>query len=479
MSNIFSSHVSQTFDSVAQFLDHSYQTKNVIAIKKLHARLLRTGLLFFSLNIHSRLIFACTTCINKNNLQTLTNCCKFLNPINPLPFNLLLSNFCRNGFPLLALKTCSLMHITSVSLDTYAWCSSLKASSSMEDVNFGKQIHAHVTKSGWLSSVFVGSALIDLYAKSSFVGHAAMVFDEIPVKNTVCANALLSGYVEGKLWDQGIKLLRNMPCLSLDYDHFTLAAMLRTCAGLSAIELGRQVHAYLTRKINDLGNDVFLQSSLIEMYGKCGFVEKALQVFNLEGYKLGGKVNRDIVLWTSMLGAYGRNGHFNKVIELYKEMLKEGITPDEVAYVTVISACGHTGQLQLGIEYFKSMSLDFNLNPGMEHYSSVIDLLCRAGELDKAWKLMNEMLTKGQVNPCISMWGALLSACEEHGNIEIGKLAAQEALKLEPQNAGIYVMLSNLYARFDMWDEIGQLREIIKDRGLKKDVGCSWIEVTR
>ncbi|KAG8643988.1 hypothetical protein MANES_11G093478v8 [Manihot esculenta] len=305
MSNIFSSHVSQTFDSVAQFLDHSYQTKNVIAIKKLHARLLRTGLLFFSLNIHCRLIFACTTCINKNNLQTLTNCCKFLNPINPLPFNLLLSNFCRNGFPLLALKTCSLMHITSVSLDTYALCSSLKASSSMEDVNFGKQIHAHVTKSGWLSSVFVGSALIDLYAKSSFVGHAAMVFDEIPVKNTVCANALLSGYVEGKLWDQGIKLLRNMPCLSLDYDHFTLAAMLRTCAGLSAIELGRQVHAYLTRKINDLGNDVFLQSSLIEMYGKCGFVEKALQVFNLEGYKLGGKVNRDIVLWTSMLGAYG------------------------------------------------------------------------------------------------------------------------------------------------------------------------------
>ncbi|KAF2321530.1 hypothetical protein GH714_000317 [Hevea brasiliensis] len=351
------------------------------------------------------------------------------------------------------------MHVNSVSLDTYALCSSLTASSSMENVNFGKQIHAHVTKSGWLSSVFVGSALIDLYAKSSFVSHAAMVFEEIPVKNTVCANALLSGYVEAELWDQGIKLIRNMPLLSLDYDHFTLSAMLRTCTGLSAIEFGRQVHGYLNRKINDLGNDVFLQSSLIEMYGKCGFVGNALQVFNLAGYRLGGKRNRDIVLWTSMLGVYGRNGHFNEVIGLFNEMLKEGIIPDEVAYVTVISACGHTGQVQLGIEYFKSMSLDFNLNPGTEHYGSVIDLLCRAGELGKAWKLMNEMITKGHENPSISMWGALLSACEEHGNIEMGKLAAQEALNLEPQNVGIYVMLSNLYARFGMWDEISQLRE--------------------
>ncbi|KDP27621.1 hypothetical protein JCGZ_19626 [Jatropha curcas] len=477
MFNHFGSHITPSYGCLIQFLDHSCQTKNLIAIKKLHAHLLRTGLLFISPNIHSKLIFSYTNCLNENNFETLTNCCKFLNPKSPLHFNPLLSDFCKKGFPLHAVKTCSLMHSESVSLDTYALCSSLKASSSLENLNFGEQIHAHVMKSGWLSSVFVGSALIDLYAKLLFVNNAAMMFDEIPVKNTVCANALLSGYVEAKLWDQGVTLIRKMPFLSLDYDQFTISAMLRTCAGLAAVEFGRQVHAYLTRKIYDVVNDVFLQSSLIEMYGKCGFVVKALQVFNLAGFQLGRKRIGDIVLWTSMIGVYGRNGHFIEVIGLFEEMLKEGIRPDGVAYVTVISACGHTGQLQLGIEYFESMTRDFKINPGPEHYSCVVDLLCRAGELNKAWKLVSEMLTKGQDSFSISMWGALLSACEEHGNIELGKLAAQEALKLEPQNVGIYVMLSNLYARFGMWNEIDQLREIMKNRELKKDVGCSWIEV--
>eukprot|EP00257_Ricinus_communis_P024599 XP_025012013.1 pentatricopeptide repeat-containing protein At3g14330-like [Ricinus communis] len=478
MSDQFNFHITKTLDSFIQFLNQSYKTKNPRLIKKLYAHLITTGLLFISPYIHSRLIFAYTTCLTKNNLKTLSNCCKLLNSENPLPFNVLLSGFSRNGFPLYALKTISFMHLNSVSLDTYALSSSLVASSCMKNVNFGEQIHAHVIKSGWLSSVFVGSALIDLYSKLSFPSDAATVFDEIPVKNTVCANALLSGYIEAKLWYQGVELIKEMPFLSLDYDNFTLSAMLRISAGLSAIEFGKQVHAYLIRKIYDVENDVFMQSSLIEMYGKCGYVGKALQVLNFAGFRPGRKRNKDIVLWTSMLGVYGRNGHFEEVISLFEEMLKEGVRPDGVAYVTVISACGHTGQVQLGIEYFESMSRDFNLTPSPEHYSCVVDLFCRAGELDRAWKLVNEMLTKGHEIHSISMWGAVLSACEEHGNIEFGKLAAREALKLEPQNVGIYVMLSNLYARFGMWDEIDHLRKIMKDRGLKKDVGCSWIEIT-
>ncbi|XP_065866315.1 pentatricopeptide repeat-containing protein At2g03880, mitochondrial-like [Euphorbia lathyris] len=472
MSNQFNCHTTKIF---TQFLDHSCQTKNLPAIKTLHAHLIRTGLLFFSLNIHSKIVLTYTISLKNNNLKTLTNCCKFINTNNPYPFNLLLSDFCRNGFPFYALKTCSLMHTKSVPLDSYALSSSLVASSSVKDLKFGKQVHAYLIKSGWLASVYVGSALIDLYAKLSFLSDAAKVFDEIPVKNTVCANALLSGYAEDKTWDQGIKLIRRMPILNLDYDHLTISAMLRTCAGLSAIEFGKQVHAYLTRKIHDIDNDMFLQSALIEMYGKCGFVEKALQVFNL-----GGNRERDIVLWTSMLGVCGRSGHFNQVIELFNEMLKQGIRPDGVAYVTVISACSRSGQVQLGIEYFESMSRDFGINPGPEHYSCVVDLLCKAGELDKAWKLAMEMVSKGHEieSASISMWGALLSACEEHGNIELGKLAAQEALKLEPQNVGIYVLLSNLYATFGMWDDIACLRETMKDRALLKDVGCSWIQAT-
>nr|KYP64918.1 Pentatricopeptide repeat-containing protein At3g12770 family [Cajanus cajan]KYP64947.1 Pentatricopeptide repeat-containing protein At3g12770 family [Cajanus cajan] len=263
------------------------------------------------------------------------------------------------------------MHTNAVPLDTYSLCSTLTASSKVKDLDFGKQIHAHVAKSGWASSVFLGSALIDLYSKLSNVRDATLVFDEIPEKNTV-----------------------------------------------------------------------------------------------------------DVVLWTSMLGVYGRNGHSKEVIDLYNEMLVEGIRPDGIAFLTVISACGRTGQVQEGVKYFESMANEFKLDPGPEHYSCLVDLLCRAGELKKAWELLNKTLKKGMGKGSVSMWGALLSACVDRGDIELGKLAAERALELDPQNVGICIMLSNLYARFGMWEEIGHLRVLINASGLRKDVGCSWVQVT-
>ncbi|KAI3441251.1 uncharacterized protein J3R85_002515 [Psidium guajava] len=158
-------------------------------------------------------------------------------------------------------------------------------------------------------------------------------------------------------------------------------------------------------------------------------------------------------------------------------MLIKGIKRDEVAFVTVIAACARTGQVALGIEFFESIRNEYNVKPTQEHYSCLVDLLSRAGELDRAWKFLDEMLQKG-FGGTDSMWGPLLNACLDSGNIELGKLAAQRALEWAPQNVGIYVLLSNLYARFGMWDQIGLLRELMKEKGLKKVTGCSWIEVT-
>lgn len=313
----------------------------------------------------------------------------------------------------------------------------------------------------------MGSALVDLYAKSSSLDDAASLFDEIPVRNTVCANVLLSGYADAGLWMDGLHLLRNMKPLRLEPDSYTLSAALRACAGLSAVELGRQVHAFQVRRIAHMGSDVCLLSSLIEMYGSCGLVKKAKQVFRM------GRERRDVVLWTSMLGTYGRNGNFEHVIETYEEMLMQGTRPDSVAFVTVLAACSHTGHVSRGLKYFKSMARDFGLSPGAEHYSCVVDMLCRAGELDRAWELLSEMNSS---SVSVSAWGALLSACKDYGKVEMGRKAAQKALELDPGNAGIYVVLSNLYAGAGMWEEIGELRELMKERGLRKDVGCSRIE---
>ncbi|KAL3515081.1 hypothetical protein ACH5RR_021983 [Cinchona calisaya] len=467
------------FPSIIHFLNQCSQTRNLKAIKKFHAHLLRTGLLFFSPNLLTKVIFTYTACLHTNNTRTFNKLLKFLNPRNPLPFNSIISHFSQNGYQSLALHTFSFMHFNGVYIDSYALCSALTASCCDKNLIFGKNIHAHVKKSGWLSSVFVGCAFIDLYAKVLFIGDAAMMFDEMPVKNTVCVNALLSGYAEAKMWSEGLELVRQMPALYLDCDNFTFSAALRSCAGLSAVGLGSQIHASVIRKVWDFGADVFLQSLLIEMYGKCGLVEKAKHIFSMAGFRQEGDRKRDVVLWTSLLGVYGKNGNYKEVIMLFRDMLIEGIRPDGVAFLAVISACGHTGQVDLAFEYFASMARDFGLNQSPEHYSCLIDVLCRAGELEKAWKLVSEMPCEGNSSYTVSMWGTLLSACSECGNVELGKLAGQSALELEPGNTGIYVLLSNMYACNGMWDEIGQLRESMKGRKLKKDTGCSWIDVAR
>ncbi|KAF5197572.1 Pentatricopeptide repeat-containing protein [Thalictrum thalictroides] len=364
------------------------------------------------------------------------------------------------------------MHSNGVPLDSYSLCTSLKASAfRTSSTQFGKQIHTHVTKLGFMSSVFVGSALIDLYVKSLLIGDASKVFDEIPMKNSVCANALLSGYEEAHMWNESLKLIQLMGGLRLMYDRFTLSAILRLSASLSMIEFGRQAHGFSLRTISDVEADLYLQSSLIEMYGKCGFVEKAQNVFSLMGIRREEKRKRDVVLWTSMIGVYGRNGRFEDVIALFKDMLIEEVRPDGLVFLTVITACGYAGNVKLGFDYFESMVRDFGLEPDLEHYSCVVDMLCKAGELEKAFELVNVMPFEGSV----SMWGALLSASMNCGNVEMGKLAAQRALKMDPQNVGIYVLLSNLYAKVGMWSGIEELRETMKARGLTKDMGCSWI----
>lgn len=462
------------FDFIDRFLLRCSETRNLKVIKKFHAHLLRTGLLFVTPSIQTKVIFSYI----KNNWGVLSNLLKFLNLNNPLPFNSVISHFSQNGYHFLALRTFSFMHFNGVEIDSYALCSALTSSSGDKNLIFGKKIHGLVKKSGWLRSVFVGSALIDLYAKSLCFRDASELFDEIPLKNTVCANALLSGYAEARMWTEGLELVRQMPVLNLDSDNFTLSAALRSCTGLSVIEFGRQIHANILRRVWNVGADLFLQSLLIEMYGKCGRVEKARQIFSMAGLEYEAENRRDVVLWTSMFGVYGKNGNYREVIKLFRDMLIEGIRPDGVAFLAVISACGHTGQVDLGLDYFETMTRDFALPRMPEHYSCFIDLLCRAGELDKAWKLISEMPCEGNGNHTVSMWGTFLSACSEFGNVDLGKLAAQKALELDPQNTGVYVLLSNMYASHGMWDEIGQLRELMKGRKLKKDIGCSWVDIT-
>ncbi|KAG6522180.1 putative pentatricopeptide repeat-containing protein At3g15130 [Zingiber officinale] len=422
------------------------------AAKALHGRLLRTHLLPHAA-VHPKLLLL------------------LRHPADASRWNSLLAAFARHGFRSSALLSFAILNSLGLPSDSYSLCSALTVASP----DLARQIHARGLTSGCLSSVFVCGALIDCYARSLAVEDASQVFDEMPHRNTVCANSLLGGYVESRRWTEGFRLFRRMRELSLEPDGFTVSAVLQICSEAPAAPLGLQTHAYLLRRSAFTENAVLI-CSLVEMYARCGLVAKAHSVFDMAAHV----TRKDVVLWTSMLNAYGRNGKFAEVVETYEKMLLEGIEPDKIALLAVLSACSHSGNVIKGLNFFNSILRVHGMVPGAEHYGCVIDMLCKAGNLEMAWKFANEMMMmenkSGGGNLNASVWGALLSACRNSGNVEIGKIAAKMALEFDPYNAGIHVEWSNLYASAGLWNEIGEVRELMKVKGLKKDVGHSQVD---
>ncbi|KAK8964638.1 putative pentatricopeptide repeat-containing protein [Platanthera guangdongensis] len=390
------------------------------------------------------------------------------------PWNALVAALSRHSLSSLAIQTFSIMHRVALPLDSYSLCSALTAaaSSASNPINLGKQLHAYASKTGEISSIFVRGALICSYATSDAIQDAHQVFDEFPQRNTVCLNALLNGYVQKKLWMEGLSLFRSIYSLMLDPDAHTISSLLRICAEMSFTRLGTQCHAHSIRRINGFETDAFLLSSLVEMYGKCGLFNKARSVFAIsKQWTAGGR--RDVVLWTSILNAYARNGQFDDVISAFETMVAEGIRPDEILMLAVLSACASSGNVTKGLVFLEAMVKAHGLVPGHQHYSCVVGMLCRAGELERAWSFVGETSPEE-----IGAWGAVLCGCSDSGNVKIGEFAFQKAVGLDPGNVGMHVELSNLYARVGMWDELEKLRKTMSEKGMKKEIGRSVFGAT-
>ncbi|CAN6242874.1 unnamed protein product [Urochloa humidicola] len=367
----------------------------------------------------------------------------------------------------LALPALALAHAAGSGLDSYALCPVLRAAPSAAEM-----LHALAAKSGLLGNVFVPCALAASYGGSGRFLDARRLFDESPAKNSAFGSAVLAAYVGAAKWAPALGFARRFLALGLQVNGFTMTAVVRACGEVANADLGVQAHGHAIRNLGGVEADVFLVSALVDMYAKCGLVHQAERVFSLAQQENGGR--GDVVLWTAMLNAYGRHGQCKEVIRMYDLMVASGIYPDGLAMLAVVSACQHAGEVTMGLKYFESMQEHYGLVPAPEHYGCVVNMLCRAGEVVKAW----EIATKNGCNSAIdvSTCGALLSACRDCGNVEIGRMAAQKAIELEPANVGIYIELSNLYARACLWEEMDQLREVMKEKGLEKDVGFTWVE---
>eukprot|EP01018_Ginkgo_biloba_P012014 Gb_13369 [translate_table: standard] len=383
---------------------------------------------------------------------------------NVVSWNAMITGYVQNSNGNDALNMFCNMQQTGMMATQFTFASVLVACGSLPALEQGKQVHGQIVKTGFQSNVFVGSALVDMYARCESIGDASRLFYEMPEHNVVSWTTMIAGYAQNGHSEEVLKLFWQMKGTDVHPDHATFASILRACANLAALQHGRQVHGHIIQSA--FLSNVYAGGALIDMYAKCGSIEDARQVFNE-------MPERDIVSWNAMIAGYAQNGCGKNALQLFEQMLLSSMKPDYITFIGILSACSHAGLVDEGRHFFESMIQDYCIKPTADHYACMIDLLGRAGQLAEAEDIIKNMACE----PDAIMWGTLLAACRIHGNRDLGKRAAECLIKLEPQNSAPYVMLSNIYAAAGRWDDVTMVRKLMKDMGVKKKPACSWIEV--
>lgn len=335
----------------------------------------------------------------------------------------------------------------------------------------GKKIHNRVLKNGLaLLDGHVQTALIRLYAECKVMGDARKVFDEIPKRDHFQWNALMDGYIRCGLASEALRVYWDMWASGVEPDEYCVATALSACTHLGALWQGNWVHEYVKER-KGFESDVFIGTALVDMYAKCGCLDMAVEVFeNIP--------KRNVFSWAAMIGGFALHGHARKAIYYLERMqLDDGIMPDGVVLLGVLMACTHAGLEKEGQLLLDNMKSRYDILPKHEHYSCVVDLLCRAGKLKEA----HELIIKMPMKPLASVWGALLSGCRIHNNVDLAELAVKELLLLENEDKtgedGVYVQLSNIYLAVGRREDAVRIRKMIGNRGIRKTPGCSMIEV--
>ncbi|KAM7524555.1 hypothetical protein LguiA_014457 [Lonicera macranthoides] len=330
----------------------------------------------------------------------------------------------------------------------------------------GRQIHSLIIKSGFESYIYVGSSLLDMYAKASKIHEAQIVFDALPERDVVSCTAIISGYAQLGFDEDAMELFRRLKTEGMTSNYVTYASVLTALSGLAAFEHGKQVHNHILR--SELPSYVVLDNSLVDMYSKCGHLVYSRRVFNE-------MPERTVISWNAILVGYSKHGMGREVVELFELMREENkVRPDGVTFLAVLSGCSHGGMEERGLEVFDEMlSRKDEVEPEIQHYGCVVDLLSRAGQVEKAFEFIKKM----PIEPNAGIWGSLLGACRLHSNVDIGEFAGTRLLEIEPENAGNYVILSNLYSSSGRWEDARTIRELMKEKAVIKEPGRSWIEI--
>lgn len=420
---------------------------------------------------------------------------------NVVSWNSLITCYEQNGPAIEALRVFVKMMNCGIKPDEMSLASVVSACASSNAIKEGKEIHARIMKfDGFRNDIVICNALVDMYAKCGRISAARCIFDSLQMRtvvsetsmvtgyarvasvksaralfsrmterNVVSWNALIAGYTQNGENEEALGLFLQLKRESVLPTHYTFGNLLNACANLADLKLGKQAHAHVLkhgfRFQYGPEPDVFVGNSLIDMYMKCGSVLDGSSVFR-------SMVERDYVSWNATIVGYAQNGHGIEALDFFRQMLRAGEKPDHVTMIGVLCACSHAGLIEEGRLYFYSME-EYGIDPLKDHYTCMVDLLGRAGLLNEAKSLIESM----PMPPDGVVWGSLLAACKVHGDIDLGRFVAEKLLELDPNNSGPYVLLSNMYAQLGLWTDVKRIRKLMRQQGVVKQPGCSWIEI--
>ncbi|PUZ69317.1 hypothetical protein GQ55_2G098200 [Panicum hallii var. hallii] len=388
---------------------------------------------------------------------------------NPVIVTAMASGCVRNNlvYPALAIFRSMVASDSAGVVDEAAALVALSASARVPDSGVTGGIHALVAKVGLDGNAGVANTMLDAYAKGGGrdLGAARKLFDMME-RDVVSWNTMIALYAQNGLSAEALGLYSEMLNVGggIRCNAVTLSAVLLACAHAGAIQTGKRIHNQVVRL--GLEENVYVGTSVVDMYSKCGRVEMARKAFRRIKEK-------NILSWSAMIAGYGMHGHGQEALEVFNEMRRLGLKPNYITFISVLAACSHAGLLNEGRHWFNAMRKEFGIEPGIEHYGCMVDLLGRAGCLDEAHGLIKEM----KVKPDAAMWGALLSACRIHKNVELAEIAANRLFELDATNSGYYVLLSNIYAEAGMWKDVERMRILVKTRGVEKPPGYSSVEL--
>ncbi|WCJ33913.1 Pentatricopeptide repeat (PPR) superfamily protein [Euphorbia peplus] len=425
---------------------------------RLHAHIIKSGFNGIPLVFHNLINF-----YSKNQLPLLSlRVFEESEPRSATTWSSVIASLAQNELPGLAIDYFRKMLVQNVQPDDHILPSVFKASAILGRSDIGKSVHGFVIKIAFDFDVFVASSMIDMYAKCGEICNARNVFDQMPDRNIVSWSGMIYGYAQMGENEEALRLFKEALFQGLDVNDFTFSSVIRVCGNSTSLELGRQIHGLCLKTSFDSSS--FVGSSLISLYSSCGVIEEASRVFDEVPIK-------NLGMWNAILIACARHAHTKEAFGWFEKMKNAAMRPNYITFLGLLYACSHAGLIDKGRQYFELMK-KYGIEPGAQHYSTLVDLLGRAGRLQEALEVIKGMSTK----PTESVWGAFLTGCRLHGDTDLAAYAADKVFELGNVSSGMNVMLSNAYAAAGRYEDAARARKMLRDHGVKKETGLSWIE---